>query len=196
MVVASATLDDVSVNLLRAASDLLRTQGSTALTVRRIATEAGVSTMAVYSRFGGKDGVVDQLYVQGFERLSQAMNDVDSTSDPLHDLMLCGIAYRAFALANPTLYDIMFDRVVPDFEPSSPALVIASGTLELLANRVRRVIDSGQLRPVEPLHTAAALWATCHGVVSLEMKQVGPPTISWDAVFEQVNSTFVRGLLL
>ncbi|MGZ4674264.1 MAG: TetR/AcrR family transcriptional regulator, partial [Ilumatobacteraceae bacterium] len=64
-----AQLDPVGSTLLKAASDLLATEGPAALTVRRIATAAGVSTMNVYSRFGGKDGVVEHLFVEGFHRL-------------------------------------------------------------------------------------------------------------------------------
>ena len=44
-------------------------EGPGALTVRRIAAAAGMSTMNVYSRFGGKDGVLDELFVDGFRRL-------------------------------------------------------------------------------------------------------------------------------
>ena len=55
--------------LLAAAHDLLATEGPAALTVRRIAAAAGMSTMNVYSRFGGKDGVLDELFIDGFRRL-------------------------------------------------------------------------------------------------------------------------------
>lgn len=47
-------LDSVGSTLLKAAGDLLAAEGPGALTVRRIAHAAGVSTMNVYSRFGGK----------------------------------------------------------------------------------------------------------------------------------------------
>ena len=60
--------DQTSRALLDAAHRLLADHGSEALTVRRIATEAGMSTMNVYSRFGGKDGVIDELFIDGFER--------------------------------------------------------------------------------------------------------------------------------
>ena len=59
--------------LLAAAHDLLATEGAGALTVRRIAAAAGMSTMNVYSRFGGKDGVLDELFVDGFRRLAETM---------------------------------------------------------------------------------------------------------------------------
>jgi hypothetical protein len=39
--------------------------------------------------------------------------------DPIADMVTCGLSYRQFAIDNPTLYSVMFDRVVPDFQPSS-----------------------------------------------------------------------------
>ena len=68
--------------LLTAAHDLSASDGPTALTVRRIAGAAGVSTMNVYSRFGGKDGVLDELFAEGFRRLGERMERHPSTDDP------------------------------------------------------------------------------------------------------------------
>ncbi len=81
-----APLDPVGSTLLKAAGDLLAAEGPGALTVRRIANAAGVSTMNVYSRFGGKDGVVEHLFVEGFTRLGDGMRAVVATDDPIADL--------------------------------------------------------------------------------------------------------------
>jgi AcrR family transcriptional regulator len=171
-----APLDPVGSTLLKAASDLLATEGAGALTVRRVANAAGVSTMNVYSRFGGKDGVVEHLFVEGFTRLADGMRAVVETDDPIADMVTCGLSYRQFAIENPTLYSVMFDRVVPDFQPSLEAQSIAGSTLELLADRIDRAMKAGVLRPADRIHTAALVWATCHGVVSLETHSVGPKT--------------------
>ena len=187
-------LDSVGSVLLKAASDLLAAEGPGALTVRRIANAAGVSTMNVYSRFGGKDGVVEHLFIEGFRRLGAGMSSVVPTDDPIADINSCGLAYRQFAIDNPTLYSVMFDRVVPDFQPTVDAQVIASATLGLLASRLERAMTAGVLRPADPLHTAALVWATCHGVVSLELKAVGPMAISWPEVYQQAMRMIITGL--
>ena len=54
-------------------------EGAAALTVRRIANEAGGSTMGIYSRFGGKDGVVDAALRRGLPLLC-----ADIAETPLH----------------------------------------------------------------------------------------------------------------
>ncbi len=189
-----AQLDSVGSMLVKAAADLLAKEGPEALTVRRIAKAAGVSTMNVYSRFGGKDGVVEHLFVQGFQLLGSGMSSVPATDDTTADLCACGLAYRQFAIDHPTLYSVMFDRVVPDFQPTVEAQVLAGATLDLLAQRLERAMGAGALRPADPAHTAALVWATCHGVVSLERKAVGHSMIDWSEVYRQALSMIVKGL--
>ena len=191
---AMAQLDSVGSTLLKAASDLLATEGPAALTVRRIATAAGVSTMNVYSRFGGKDGVVEHLFIEGFRRLGEAMNSRQPTEDPLADLHACGLSYRQFAIEHQTLYSVMFDRVVPDFQPSLDAQVLAGSTLELLAKRLERAMTAGALQSADPLQTAALVWATCHGLVSLELKDAAPTAIAWSTVYDAAMRMITKGL--
>lgn len=191
---AMAQLDPVGSTLVKAAGELLAAEGPAALTVRRIATAAGVSTMNVYSRFGSKDGVVEHLFVEGFRRLGDTMTSRPDTDDPVADLRSCALGYRQFAMDNQTLYSVMFDRVVPDFQPSVDAQVLAGSTLQLLATRLQRAMNAGVLRPADPMHTAALVWATCHGVVSLELKQVGPTAIDWTAVYEAATGMIIKGL--
>src|SRR5215216_2531592 len=159
--------DDTRAALLAAAHDLLATEGPSALTVRRIATTAGMSTMNVYSRFGGKDGVLDELFIDGFRRLAEAMDTARNTDDPDGDLRRCGELYRRFARQHPTYYSLMFDRVVPDFEPSAAAQEVAIGTLVKLQQRVERAMAAGALREGDSFAIATALWACMHGLVSL-----------------------------
>lgn len=190
----TSRLDDVGSALVQAADRLLRHEGAAALTVRRIATEAGVSTMNVYSRFGGKDGVVEHLYLQGFELLAAGMRAIDTTDDPLADLTRCGQAYRHFALEHATLYAVMFERVVADYEPSEHARDAALGTLGLLANRLQRAMDAGLMQRLDPLHAAAIVWSTCHGVVSLQLKHATDAPVDWEQVFTDAATAVVRGL--
>jgi AcrR family transcriptional regulator len=188
------TDDPTRTALLAAAHDLLASEGAAALTVRGVAARAGMSTMNVYSRFGGKDGLVDELFSDGFRRLQDAMRGVRDTDDPLADLRSCGVAYRRFARENPTYYAVMFQRPVPEFEPSIEAQDVASGALDILARRLGRAMDAGALTPADPLATAASVWATCHGLVSLELADGRPHGLDWELVYERTVEALLRGL--
>jgi AcrR family transcriptional regulator len=187
-------LDDVGTHLLAAAAHLLATAGPEALTVRRIAAEAGMSTMNVYSRFGSKEGVVERLFVNGFGLLANEMNAVPITGDALDDLRNCRHAYRRFATSHPTLYTVMFERAVPDFAPSAAAMAVGASTLDVLARRVQRAMDAGRLVRGDPVVIAAIIWSTCHGVVSLELKGIDPHKIDFGQVYDRATDAILAGL--
>ena len=133
------TRDEQGQRILEAASQLLSTEGASALSVRRIATAAGCSTMGLYSRFGGKDGVVDELFAEGFERLITAMRARPLSDDPLADLRGSAECYRVTALANATHYMVMFGGAVPGFVPSDASH---------LRSRTRWSVGFGMGRPL------------------------------------------------
>jgi AcrR family transcriptional regulator len=162
-------LDEQGQALLDAASRLLADDGAGALTVRRIAADAGCSTMGVYSRFGNKDGVVDQLYMEGFRRLIDAMDGVGDSDDPLDDMHRCGLAYRRNALENATHYLVMFARAVPGFVPSDEARAVSQASFQRLVARVRRCQEAGQYVDGSPAAMAEVIWGAIHGHVMLEL---------------------------
>jgi AcrR family transcriptional regulator len=180
--------------LLSAASTLLAKEGPGALTVRRIAAEAGVSTMGVYSRFGGKDGVVDALLREGFDDLSRAMDSVPVTDDPLVDLQRCCQAYRTFGVSNATRYRLMFEGTVPDFVPSEESIGSATASFDRLVDRVGRCVDAGVLAPGDHSEIAASLWAASHGLISLELSGRKPESIGGDDPYERTMAAMIKGL--
>jgi AcrR family transcriptional regulator len=58
----------------------------------------GCSTTVLFTMFGGKEGLADALYREGFERLTRRLERVPD-EDPLARLGALGHAYRANALA-------------------------------------------------------------------------------------------------
>jgi len=158
---------------LAAAADLLAREGPDALTVRRIAAEAGSSTIAVYHYFGGKDGVVDTLYRDGFERLQLAMSSAPVTDDPVADLrQICRI-YREQAFARPSSYAVMFTRPVRGYTPSEESMKTARGTYERFFAAVSRCVDGGALDG-DAREIAHCLYGTMHGMVMLELTGNAP----------------------
>jgi AcrR family transcriptional regulator len=188
--------DETSEALLAAAHRLLAIAGPDALTVRRIAGEAGMSTMNVYSRFGGKDGVIDELYVDGYTRLIESIEQVPHSDDVGHDILQVGHAYRAFAQANPTYYGIMFRSAIPGFEPAPESVEVALRGLSVFVGRVRRGQQLGQIAATscDAQEIAAMLWAMCHGIVSLELDAIAAEHVSWESIFVNGIKTAIAGL--
>jgi AcrR family transcriptional regulator len=158
--------------LLVAASDLLEREGPEALSVRRIAAAADVAPMGVYNHFASKSGIIEALFVQGFERLGEALVTLDAIDDPLEALAEGGRRYRALALAHPMAYQLMFLRAVPGFEPSDQAVIVALRAFDGLVAVVRRAMAAGLLEPRDPALTSQVIWAGIHGWVSLELSGI------------------------
>ena len=61
--------DELRQRVLDVACRLLMNAGPESLTVRRIAAEADCPTTVIYTMFGGKEGLAEALYLEGFERV-------------------------------------------------------------------------------------------------------------------------------
>jgi AcrR family transcriptional regulator len=179
--------------LVASAAELLEKEGPDALSVRRIATEAGVAPMGVYNHFESKFGIVDALFIQGFNRLRDALATIDEVEDPYEALRECGRRYRALAWAHPKAYQIMFLRAVPGYEPSDAAVQIAGSAFDALVTAVRRAMAAGVIIEASPTETAQLIWASIHGWVSLELVGIGFVE-DQEASFERVCATVLAGL--
>jgi AcrR family transcriptional regulator len=154
--------------VLDAASGILQAHGPDALTMRRIAGQIGCSTSVLYTMFGGRAGVAEALWREGFDRLRIALAAVED-EEPLARLAAMGRAYHANALENRAYYSVMFSRPIPGFEPSPDAYAESLRPLQLLTDAVADCIAAGVFRSVDPAHVARVLWAAAHGSVSLEI---------------------------
>jgi AcrR family transcriptional regulator len=181
--------------LLDAASGLLLAEGPGALTMRRVAGAVGCSTTVLYTMFGGKEGLADALYREGFERLRGRLEAVAGDQGPLERLGALGWAYRASALAERGYYGVMFQQAIPGFEPTTESLVVAGASLEVLTQAVLAAMEAGVLRPGDPRAVAEVLWAAVHGAVSLELAGHFPdPAVAADR-FQTLASAAVLPFL-
>jgi AcrR family transcriptional regulator len=159
--------------LLDAALELLEREGPEALSVRRIAAAAGVAPMGVYNHFSSKAGIIEALFVEGFQRLGEAMVTLNDISDPEEALLEGGRRYRALALAHPMVYRLMFLQAVSGFEPSDEAKVLAARAFGGLVAVVDRGMRAGVIEPGDPEMTAQMIWSSIHGWVALELCGIG-----------------------
>jgi AcrR family transcriptional regulator len=162
--------DELRERLVDAGLELLGRHGPAELTVRRIAEAAGTSTMGVYTKFGGRTGVLEAIYRRGFELLRAALGAVPEADDAVRHVLDLALAYRRFAIANPALYAFMFEQPVPDFDPDPTLRVeVLDTTFGLLVTAVRRASAQGALPAGDPVHTSVLVWCLAHGMVTLEL---------------------------
>lgn len=148
--------------LIDAAAGLLVREGPAALTTRRLAAEVGTSTMAVYTHFGGMDGLRRDLRKEGFARLTGYFDSVPVTRDPVADLSALGWAYCFNAVANPRLYRAVFLEAPIDAEDEA----VGRAAVQQPIDTVARCIEAGRFRPADPESLGIQLWAASHGMIT------------------------------
>lgn len=184
--------------LLDLAAAAIAADGPSGLSVRSVARSAGTSTAAVYTLFGGMPGLLEQVYARAFDRLGAGQRAVESTDDPIADIVALGRAYRTTALEAPNAYRMMFGNYAADDNLPPAVAERAARTFEPLVEAVGRAVEAG-LYPTTPdvNAIATALWANVHGLVSIEIGAFRPPAASDPARFFGVAArTFVHAWCL
>src|SRR4051812_3589447 len=163
-------------SLLEAALRLVEERGPGALRIRDLSEATGKSTMGVYTHFGSKQGLLEQLYLHGFSRLEDRLETVSSAGNGRQELLAFALGYREFALDNEALYGLMFERATPDFIPSDDSRMAGLKTFEMLAQR----IAGWQPDLAHPAASAHLVWAAMHGLVSIELmhRRWGGPLVA------------------
>jgi AcrR family transcriptional regulator len=186
--------NEVENAIVDAAFHLLEAEGPEALSVRRVAAEAGVAPMGVYNHFeGGKNGVVDACFRIGFQILTDELTDVVLAEDPTVALRAGLIHYRELALQHPRCYEMMFLCAVPGFVPSDQSHVVAGEAFDVLVTAIARGIRRGAFREGDAREVAQQVWSAVHGAVALELAEI---TMVEDmgANYAALVDTVIRGI--
>lgn len=154
--------------VLRAAVDVIATEGVAGFTTRRVAAEASTSTPAVYELFGDKAGLVREVFFEGFRLLGHRLTAVAPTTDPRADLVRLVQAFRRFYRQNPVLARVMFSRPFPDFDPGPADDEAGRVVREHIVNRVQRAIDAGAISG-DAVDVAHALLCLAQGLAAVEV---------------------------
>lgn len=116
--------------ILDTARVIMRADGVAALSMQALARRLGMRAPSLYHYFAGKLDLYDALFRYGFtlyaEQMQAATQGAVSWQDELRRSFE---AYLAFALQNPDLYQLCFERPVPGFVPSEASLQLSFGLL-------------------------------------------------------------------
>ncbi|HEY8699651.1 MAG TPA: TetR-like C-terminal domain-containing protein [Arthrobacter sp.] len=180
--------DSLRQELLSATADLVDREGPARVTLRDVAAAAQTSTTAVYSLFGGKSQLLTAVVDDGF----RSFRDSQLASAP-GGLRALGLAYRTWALEHRALYRLMFGGALAAYTDCRPSPDAAADAMKPLMETVAAAQSEGAflVAPVEVV--ATAIWGQVHGLVALELAQVGTPETDWAAVYASALDAVARG---
>ena len=155
--------------ILSAACDLLVTGGLDALSMRKLATQLGVTAPALYRYYKSKETVLVDVVGEAFKVFAQYLYRAVEGRTPVERFRLTGRSYLAFALEHPQYYallhaahEIMGRDGLPH-EATDHACAVG----QFMVDRVREGMECGMLKPGPPETVARTIWAHAHGLVSI-----------------------------
>jgi AcrR family transcriptional regulator len=157
-------MDDAKTRILSAATELFLEAGYDALSVRAIATRAGLSTIGIYKHFQGKQGILDALYIEGIARVARAMDVRDP--DPKQAMLQACRNYLDIAERYPAHYDLIYGKSDSTYTPSAEATALAVRAFDGVHALIARLVPPGTDN-VARLDAAMQVWSVIHGFVSL-----------------------------
>lgn len=156
--------------LVRAAAELLESEGMSGVTLRAVGGRAGVSRQAPYKHFADKEELLSVVAAGYFDLLGEEMANAAKAAgdDPLACLEAIGVCYARFALKSPSRYGLMFGPELQN-STSEEFQSAAHAVHERFVGVVAECQEAGQLPAGDTVELAALLYATSHGAVDLTL---------------------------
>lgn len=154
--------------ILEVAREMMSAEGAGALSWNEIARRVGLKPPSLYVYFDDKMAIYDALFRHGYEQYGAVMAEVVESKPPGWEALRAAVeAHFQFCLENRDLFQIMFERPIPGFEPSAESLRVSFGELEKGKRHFAQMIAVEEIEPHLSTERAFDLWiATTHGITA------------------------------
>jgi AcrR family transcriptional regulator len=153
--------------LVDAARRLLEAEGPSALSLRAVAREAGVSPAAPYHHFKDKAELLDAVAQEGWGIMEAQMSEARAAASGMQQLTALGLAYVCFARDNPALYRVMYDAVR---DKEALPMDMQAGDRDSAYCMVRNTMVENGADPNDEAHlelATVAAWCGAHGLAEM-----------------------------
>jgi AcrR family transcriptional regulator len=121
--------------ILEAAWGLAREEGLAGISLRDLGRRVGMRAQSLYSYFDSKHAIYDAMFREGYARLLERREYTETTGDPREDLRRGGRHFLGFCVEDPARYQLLFQRTIPGFEPSTESYELAVQALDFPRQR-------------------------------------------------------------
>jgi AcrR family transcriptional regulator len=181
--------------VLQAAVTILSDQGAAGFTTRRVAQGAQTSPSAIYELFTDKQGLVREVFYEGFRTLEGRLDERAGSGEPRADLLALFGEFRRFFCENPELAKLMFSRPFVDFDPGPEELKAGDSTRTHIVAAVRRCAHAGMVEGDET-DIAHVLLALAQGLALQEAGGwLGTTKVSKNKRWSLAFDVALRGLV-
>jgi len=155
--------------ILAAARQIARTEGWSAVTIRRIADMIEYSPPTIYEYFTNKDAILSEVQREGFDQLAGAMRQAaEQATDPAERLEQIGRAYWRFTQQQPELYQVM-DGADSAGLPTEETLNGGRKSAAVVYEALEQWAQAGEIVLHDPQGAVETLWALLHGLATVTL---------------------------
>jgi len=173
--------------IVAAARVIAEREGWNAVTIRRLANEIEYSQPVLYSHFENRDAIVGAVAVEGFQEFTVAIREAASGSTGRRNaLENVAMAYLAFALSRPALYEAMF--ILP-----TDLRFAEAGTRPELRAAFESLAAVVTPFCVDVEIVTETFWAALHGLAELERSGRVRPSARSERITLVVGAIVVSG---
>jgi len=116
--------------ILEAAWELARDHGLAGLSLRDIAAKIGMRPPSLYWYFESKHAIYDAMFAEGNLELLRRMAAEDWPDEPRALMRRLARIFVEFSSEDAARSQLLFQRTIPDFEPSAESYALAVEVLE------------------------------------------------------------------
>ncbi len=177
--------------LVQAGVELLAQEGVQALSLRKLARQAGVSHNAPYMHFSDKEALLAAIAEEGFHILTAVVETAVSQAEGewQQQLRAGSWAYVQFALEHPSHLQVMFRSFEHAQYPS--LLQAGTGALAQLQTLIEEGQQVGLVRAGDSGELATCVWSLLHGLATILTGRKVPPAVMGEAAPEELTRQFV-----
>jgi len=129
--------------IVAAAQEIVRERGLAALSMRDLGERVGMRGQSIYSYFASKNEIYDALFLDGYQEfiawMDAATSDPELADDPTQTARVMAHTYVEFCTTEPVRYQLLFQRTIPGFEPSSQSYDVAVQALDRAREQLARL---------------------------------------------------------
>ena len=169
--------------ILEAAWELVRAEGLGSLAMRSLGARVGMRAQSLYAYFPSKFAIYDAMFGTSNRDLLDRLTELAPTADPIDGLRRRVRVFLDFCVQDPVRYQLLFQRTIPGFEPSSESFAPAIDVVEEARSALRACGISDD--------RALDAWTAVTGGIAAQQNANEPGGDRWVRLADEITDMFL-----
>jgi len=185
----AARREETKAEIVASAWELVTAHGLAGLAMRDLGDLVGMKAQSIYSYFGSKNEIYDAMFREGYTAFAAGMAEVQQLAinreaTLVEEARLMAHDFFEFCTSDPVRYQLLFQRTIPDFEPSDESYAVA---LEVYQSMTTRLADLGIADPA-----GVDLWTAMLTGLTDQQISNDPGGERWERIIDRAVDMLLR----